>query len=197
MEVGKKMRAALSGYLAEVNAVLDTLGEAEKVAEVLSEAINRNQEISAQIEDAIREIAHLQGQREELYQDFANASFEQDTERLEMISDQRDSIDQRVTSLEENIEDLRSKIADIDRAAVAEMLESIEQVQLPIFCSGSIQWGQTKIMSGGYSVIPPSGLVGELFYAHRSLVTEVAERKRHVRELAPWYQYASKQAVPA
>lgn len=193
MSTAANMKAAMRRYLDAVEGTLQELSELEELAETHSTVINSNDEIHLKIEDAVREIGHLQGQREELYQDYFNASFEGVSERISGIESDRDQIDARLDELHQTIEDSRAKIIEIDGDAVARLLAHLDALEVPTFCSGSIDWGRMPAARGTYRMIPRTGLVGELAKAHDALVTEIAGKQRYIRELQPWWKYAARE----
>lgn len=75
MAVGKEMKALLKRYLDSIEATLNELLELEELAQVYSTVIETNRGINSEIEDSIREVSYLQGQRDELYNAYHEATF--------------------------------------------------------------------------------------------------------------------------
>lgn len=183
------MRRALKTYLDSVEQALTGLSELEKLAETFNTILQSNDALNEQIEGAIREVGHLQGQREELYNEYHEATFSGDAEKVAEVEAERDRIDARVEELHEAITVAREKLVNLDPAAVSEMLQRLGEVRLPIFQNRYLPFEQNH---------QRTGLADQLEYEHNKLRTDVGARKSRIREMRQWGQYVpSKQASKA
>lgn len=197
MDVGKQMRSALNGYLKEVTEAKKKLEEAEKVAEAISVAIQRNEEINAQTEAASEEVAYLYGQREELYASFHDASFEGDAEEINRIRAEKERIDNRLEELHESVEELRSKVVDVDGTAVQEMLVSVDKAEVSAFFGPRIEGAKYQLLNSSYKSTSPVGLLADLQSSNDELMHDMNVTKARIRGMQQWWKYVPSKAPTA
>lgn len=186
MSVASAMKTALKTYLDDVHATLNTLEELEELANVHSTLIETNKQIHLNIEDSSREIAHLYGQLEELKQDYFNASFESNSERVAEIEQERDSIDTRISELEDGIETAREKITEVDGEAIAELLQRVDNAEVSVFFGPRIDGARFRLPTGAYRSTPASGLLAELQAGNDQLMAEINTAKVRIRGMQQW-----------
>lgn len=189
----QEMRKALKTYLDTVEGTLEELAEIEGVAETFSTMLDRNHEINLKIEDAVREIGHLQGQREELYQDYFNASFEGDTERISEIEEERNQIDNRIAELEESITVARAKLLAEDGTGIAEMLSRVDNADVSMFFGPRVTGSKLRMANGQYQQMPPTGLIVDLQNGNDKLKAEINATKARIKGLQDWTLYVPKE----
>lgn len=191
--VAKDMRAALKSYIDSVEATLTELSKLEELARVHSTVIETNRDINVSIEDSTREIAHLYGQRTELYNDFHNATFEGNSERVEEIQHEKDQIDRRISELEDAISIAREKVVAVDAVAIAEMLSRVDTAEVSMFFGPRIEGSRYRLSNGAYGLTPPSGLLAELQASNDNLVGEINAARTRIMEMQPWSRYATRE----
>lgn len=182
------MRRALKTYLDAVEATLQDLAQVEKLAETFSAVLESNREINDQIEDAIREVAHLSGSRDVLFDEYHHSTFEGLTERTQEIRHEKEEIDSRISELEETIDQSRGKIVEINAEDVREMLTRLSNVKLPIFYNGVLPYQQN---------VAPTGVMNQLEHEHNKLLRDVGDRKRQILDMQPWSIFAARKPVLA
>lgn len=177
------IRAALKSYISSVEATLSDLSELESIAEVFSNMIETNREINLEVEDSIREVGYLEGQREELYNEYHESTFSGNAEKVAEVEEERDRLDARLEELHEGLEDLRSKIVVVDGEAVREMLAKLDDVKLPIFQNRHLPYEKNHQLTG---------LADQLEYEHKKLAEDVGARVSRIREMHEWSRYIPK-----
>lgn len=192
MTVASEMKTALATYLDGVASTLSDLARLEELANVHSTVIETNREINLEITESQRQISHLYGQREELFNDFHNATFEGESERIEEIQHQKNEIDRRISELEDGIETAREKIVDVDSFAIAEMLSQVDNAEVPSFFGARIEPSRWRMSNGGYASTPPTGLLAELQAGNDKLVAEINAVKSRIRGMQQWYRFTPK-----
>ncbi len=190
MGYAKQIRDIVDEYLESVAAVEKELKELEALAQVYSELIASNTGIHSEIHGYEQQIGHLYAQRTELYNDYHNALFEGNTARVLEIEGERDNIDEAVENAQQAIEDSRKKLSDPDPAALAEMLQRLDSIRLPVMDN---QWAATR--NYGQGLIP--AYLDRIRTLHEAKRTEVAQRIRAVREREVWSMYTTRATVTA
>lgn len=183
------MRKSLKTYIDSVDATLTELVELESLAEVHSQVVETNRQINLEIEDDVRTIGNLQAQRVELFDDFHNATFEGESERIEEIQHEKDDIDNRIAALEESITVAKGKLVEVDGNAIAEMLQRVDAAEVPGFFGPRIKGASFRLPNGAYRSTPPSGLLVELQEGNDALMAEINAAKARIRGMQQWAKY--------
>ncbi len=188
MGYAKQIKDIVEEYLESVAAVEKELTELEKLSAVYSELIARNNRINSEIHSHEQTIGHLYSQRTELYNDYHNATFEGITARVLEIEGERDNIDEAIENAQQDIDDLRKKLRDPDPDAVAELLQRLGSLRLPVMDN---RW--TAKRNYGQGLIP--AFLDRIRTLHEDKRTEVAQRIKAVREREVWSRYTTTRAT--
>lgn len=191
----KEMKAALKLYLDSVAATLNELSELQELAEIHSKVIESNRQINLKLEDAIREVGYLQGQREELFNEYHEATFSGNADKVAEVVAERDRIDTRLEELHQGLEDSRGKLVQVDGFAIAEMLQCVDNAEVGIFFGPRIDGVRMRMSNGAYKSSPPSGLLAELQAGNDQLMAELNAVKTRIREMENWSLYAAREPV--
>lgn len=127
----KEFDKAVRTYKQDVNQTLATLDELKRAAETYSKQLDNNDHQYSVIEEAQRRIANLKGKREDLKQDWAEASFEQDNMLLAELDGRKINLDEEMEELQDQINDAHARIETLDGDAIEQMLTRVNELAVP------------------------------------------------------------------
>lgn len=193
MNAVKEMRTALKTYLDGIEQTLTELSELENLAETFSTVLASNHEINLEIQAASEEIAYLYGQREELFNEYHEATFSGNADKVTEVEAERDRIDARVDELHQTAEDLQGKLLQVDGTGIAEMLSRVEDANVTVFFGPRITGSKLRTANGSYQQMLPSGLLVDLQKGNDELQAEINSTKARIKGMQQWALYVPKE----
>ncbi len=185
----KEFDESVSAYKDSVNSTISELAELTEEANRYSGILDRNDKHHQTIESAKRKIANLKSERQALFADWGQASFESDHLRLQEIEGTKAEIDREIEALEQSIVDARENLETLDGVAIAEMVARVDDLSVPVLERFTNPTFSKPIQ--GRKRLP--AFLDVLRQHHEQIKRDVFGGARTIREMQPWSLYYSRE----